>query len=697
MAKKRKGKIKILLSKPDNSNVVQLSDHGLPSYQHFIDAPDHSFRLFFEKPKSLSETKDPERPNKKFIRKPSGHHPFRIMIEGKKLIGEDIARTFAVLLSKRILNNGISNKKSPCCKEHNTINSFFKYLSTLSERPTLFSEINTEHLSGWLSHIPRSTSGTYKLAMNQLISLHPSASELDMSLIMRSHPLPNTKRLDNIDFDKIVQTKDYSERVHFQILAYVYFEIENAKTRLQTLEQASPDMLENEYVSSDMFNTKNPIVRLLLESGVEGFKKLKYHLFFYLEHPSSVKLRKTKPSCERAGVFVKRIREICSTLYKDSEEPYKNYDKFKAYLDSSEKNNWALNQDKVPSIYPYLNLTSKHHEIAIFIYALITLGVNKEVLSSWKLQVNGIPWYENYDVELGISKNSASRDKKVVLIGVKLKGITSRVVKKSISINSPLFKYLKFLDKTRPADREYIFPKIINISAYLSAFTRHYTVIDDDGNRLKTLETRRFRKSYIGYKTISLLEGVKNSDDLVLKLKDALNHKSFDTTFSSYIMKSGMAMTVVDSAIVALTTNMLENSMSFNGEIKEDNERSKNNDTVFLCDCSDPTNPSHGLPINNKCFKYDMCLGCERSEVYSEHLPAICYRILQYEKKQEEAPDIFKITLEDRLYIAKDTVEQFKLKHSQGMEIVEQSYLIANQAMLDDDPLLPPILQTGVQ
>ena len=90
-----------------------------------------------------------------------------------------------------------------------------------------------------------------------------------------------------------------------------------------------------------------------------------------------------------------------------------------------------------------------------------------------------------------------------------------------------------------------------------------------------------------------------------------------------------------------------------------------------------------------------MCLGGKRSEVYSEHLPAICYRIMQYENKQEKEPDIFKITLEDQMHIAKDTIEKFKVKHSDGMKIVEQAYIIANQAMLDNEPLLPEILQTG--
>jgi len=688
MAKKRKGKIKISLSTQDNNNVVQFSEHGLPAYHHFVDAPDHSFRLFFEDLQSLDEIKDPKRNGKRFLRKPSGHNPFRIMAEGKRLVGEDIARTFALLISKKILNNAITNKLKPLDKEHTTVKSFFDYLASLNEQPLLFSDVRATHISGWLSQAHKGSSGTYRLTMKGLLDLHPLSNELSITDIRCQQKVSKSTKLSQMDFDEIVKSKDYSEKVHFQILAFVFFEIENAEERLKTFEQANSECLDGDYIQSDRLNTKNPIVRQLLESGEESFKKLRYHLYFYLEHPSN------KEQNTRASKFLSRLREINDILFKESESPGENFEKFKAYLHLSEQNNWPLKEGANSPTMVYMGLRSKHHELAIFVYSLITLGINKEVALSWKWEVNGKPWYENYDVELGINHKSVARDKKIVLVGIKKKGRTPIVVKKSISTNSPLFNYLKFLDKTRGADRKYIF-NFGDVVSYMTAFLRHYPVIDDDGNRLKTIETQKLRKSYLGYKTLSLLEGVKNSNDVISKLREALNHKSFDTTFSSYIMKSGMARTIVDSAIVALTSNMLENAVRFSGEIKEENERSEDNEVVFLCDCTDPSAPSHGLPINDKCTKYDMCLGCDRSEVYSEHLPAIYFRILQYEEKQVEAPDIFKVTLEDRLQIARDTVEQFKFKHSNGMEIVEQAYLIASQAMLNNEPLLPPILQTG--
>ena len=156
-----------------------------------------------------------------------------------------------------------------------------------------------------------------------------------------------------------------------------------------------------------------------------------------------------------------------------------------------------------------------------------------------------------------------------------------------------------------------------------------------------------------------------------------------------------MGNLVINSAIVALTSDLLEKALLFKGQIKEDIERSKNTQKVFLCDCSDSKNPTHGLPIADRCRKYDMCLGCERSEVYSEHLPTIFYRIMQYEDMKINTPETFNVTLEDRLQIAKNTVEQFKTKHKDGIEIVENSYNQAVEAVENNICLLPPILQTG--
>jgi len=203
-----------------------------------------------------------------------------------------------------------------------------------------------------------------------------------------------------------------------------------------------------------------------------------------------------------------------------------------------------------------------------------------------------------------------------------------------------------------------------------------------------------FRKVFAGHKLLSLLGDVESSEELVFKLKEALNHESFDTTLFSYIMKSGVGSAVIDSAIVALTSELIEQGVNFKGAIKESEARVAENKSVFLCDCTDPSNPTHNLQINKgHCRKYDMCLGCERSEVYAEHIPYICYTVLQYENFRENNADTFNALMADKHAVAIDTLERFRVEHSNGEELLEKGYLVANENFSNQTPMLPSILQ----
>jgi hypothetical protein len=285
MAKKRKGKLKIKLSKPDDSNVVLITDNSLPAYHHFVDSPDHKFRLFFEDQKSDDEVSDKSRPNKIFRRKKSNHNSFRIMQDGLPLVGKDIAKTFSILLSKKIMNGDITNAKTPTDKEHTAISSFFNYLASLENSLKKFDEINIVHLSGWLAQVSKGSSATLKIALTSLFELHPLSNSFDMTNLRRPHEICQSKILEEIDFDEVVKPSDYSEKVHFQFLAFIYYEIELAEERLKNLEGASVDILGENYISFDALVKKNPTIKRLLNGGEEGFKHIFYHYYLLRMKP----------------------------------------------------------------------------------------------------------------------------------------------------------------------------------------------------------------------------------------------------------------------------------------------------------------------------------------------------------------------------------------------------------------------------
>lgn len=705
MAKKKKVRISLTRRYGNVTTLPVVDKNGLLPYTRYIDSQDHKYRVFFEEPLGVEEVTEPKYPDKKFLRagkySKGQKNGFLIVRDGKVLVGEDIAKTFAQLVIKKMSEKDMS--KHTVNNVHCALNDFFSFLASMDSPPRLFVQISSSHVSRWLDSLPPAKAKRQKAHLKVLTDLNTATSDLNLSSIRikedNSSVTTPDKPLSDIDFDKIVDNADYSDRELMQILAYSFYEIERGQQQFDLLESLSEEALGDDYIPLEDMNTENATIRLLLESGTSGHRQLFKQLCLLIKNQtneSRVISQRTNSSH-----FVTRLTVISKRLYQGQYNPF---DDFRDYLNSLSW--WQGKSDKSSSKktlkvdYEKLALKSSHHEVAILIYALVITGVNLEVARSWKWRVNGKPWYENYDIQLGITSKTAPRDKTIALVGVKTKGQQAKRAKKSIvtpvNVNSPLVGYLKFLDKTRPADREFIFTITGDqVPRMLKGFATQYPIIGDDNKVISSLETKRFRKVFAGHELIRLLKDVKSPDELITRLKEALSHGQFDTTLFSYILKSGVGNLVLNSAIVTLTNDLLEKAMSFRGEIKEDDARSSNTHHVFLCDCSDPSNPTHDLPIADQCRKYDMCLGCERSEVYSEHLPAICYRMLQYEERRSADPEMFKVTLEDRLHIAHDTISQFKIRHSNGLALVENAYVEANEAMANNTPLLPPILQTG--
>lgn len=694
MAKKNKAKINIAVRSTKATLLPVIASNGLPSYIHYSDSLTHKFRVFFEAPKSESEVYDTKYPKKSFFRSgkysKSNNSGFWIFQDGIKLVGEDIAKTFAQLVIKKMTQKELS--ASSVLGIHSAISNLFTFISSLNSPPRSFSELSLLHFSHWLnSYSKPSSAKSDRGHIKQLLKIHPHAKSLQLGTIRIQEAKTTVASFNEVDFDKLTDGNDYSDKELLQILAYVFYEIEQAEQRLYIIEKIHPNDLVGDFIPLCNLNTKNPIIPKLLEIGDSGHEKLLQNIYIYIQNERNGLPRLTKIPDYR--YFINRIRAISSIIHKKEDTYYNDFTKF------LHAKSWQLSLRSkglgAPKYFEYLTLNSDHHEIAILLYCLITTGLNLETILSWKNVVNNKPWYDIFDVELGDNINTPQRDKSVLLVGKKSKGIgASKSINTPIKVNSPIYKYLKLLDKTRPAKRKFIFG-ITEIHSKMSAFSAHYSILDDYGNILPSIETRRLRKIYAGHKLIALLKDVNSADELITKLKEALNHNDFDTTLFSYILKSGVGSLVINSAIVALTSDMIEKAMVFKGQIKEDRERSNDTHKVFLCDCTDPSNPSHDLPIADRCRKYDMCLGCERSEVYSDHLPAICYRIMQYEENRNNNIGEFNALLADRLNIAYDTLEQFKIRHVNGVVIVEDSYRVANIAMANNTPLLPPIIQTG--
>jgi len=646
---------------------------GLPDYQPYYTF--EHFRWFFEAPKSESERLK----GKQNIC--ATDRSFRIVSDGEVLVGLEIAQTFSRLITQYFIN---INTKKPS-NFNSVINGLFEYLASLEKTPTTFEEITFNIYVEFIVSRPNKNRGRFsKYVLLNLLSLHPFSKLFNIRSISihRQHKTP----IQELDMDSLLDEKDYSDRVMMQMLAYCFYELDIWKKRWEQMQSATKESIGEYYF--DKYSVKDPILVKALSSGKIGHDKLFLNLL--LEGKE-----------ERAGHIlspdqrqIRRIRCVTQNSNYKGVCGHEDYLSYQKYLTNKMWRHFA----KVgqPEIRPYLHFKTIHLPSIVALYLMISTGKNQETISTIKRNYGNKPWYENFDIDLGVDDKTPAAQQIIRVIGYKTRGIGGiKSIPMRIPINSPIFEYMKLYDDiVNDPDREcfFNFNRSTLPHAY-KTFCASYEILDDNNKLLTSIHTTRLRKTFAGHLLMQLIEGVDNGDDLVSKLREALNHQKFDTTLFSYIMKTGMGNQVINAAIVALTTNMLEKAMVFQGTVCEDSERAPKNKEVYLCDCTDNTNPTHNIPVADRCKKYDMCLGCERSEVYALHIPKICYRVMQYDEVASQNPLTFSGLLEDRRQIALDTINKFASEHGRGVEIVEHGYFEAAQAMKNGTPLLPTIMQ----
>lgn len=675
MAKKKNSRLTVT-SAAHVQNVVQLpikGGDGLLDYQRYYTCKD--FRWFFESPECKSEKL---KGTTNIGTNPSS---FKIVGDGKNLVGLEIAQTFSRLLVAYFMARKPKNPSD----FNSTINHLFQYLASLEKTPNTFEEITFNLYVGFIVSRPNKNQGEdAKRTLKILLPHHPSSKSFDISSISL-HRQQNTS-IQELDMDSLLDEKDYSDRVMMQMLAYCFYELDIWKKRWNLMLKTTKESLGEYYM--ERYSINDPLLKTLLTTGTEGHEKL--FLNFLLE----CKQVRSGYEFTKANHQLGRINGVSSSpAYKDvgGQKVYRDYKKYLA----NKMWSYFAKSDK-PEVRNYLNFKTQHMPVILALYLMISTGKNQETIKTIKRNYGNKPWYENFDVNLGVDDTTPAAQQVIRVIGHKTKGVAGvKRIPIRIPINSPIFEYMKLYDDmANDPDREYFFnfgPCILKSAT--NAFCASYEILDDTNKLLTTIQTTRLRKTFAGHLLMQMVEDVDSSDDLVSKLREALNHQEFDTTLFSYIMKTGMGNQVINAAIVALTTNMLEKAMVFQGTVCEDIERAPTNKEAYLCDCTDDTNPTHNIPVADRCKKYDMCLGCERSEVYAMHIPRICYRVMQYDEFASQNPMTFGGLLEDRRQIALDTINKFGSEHGRGVEIVEHGYFEAAKAMKNGTPLLPAIMQ----
>jgi hypothetical protein len=328
---------------------------------------------------------------------------------------------------------------------------------------------------------------------------------------------------------------------------------------------------------------------------------------------------------------------------------------------------------------------------------MMQFGINKEVVLRIPSRTKDGKSFLDRDDTLFPSSAGATESE---LYGIKAK--TGSSPRKKIFIvvarNSPLFQMLRDYEKYVKADFDGPFFEFSNTFLWPTAgikpmvaeesnFPARYPIYGNDGVLLPSIDTRRFRKVFASAKLLERMKGIKDMNELAERLRDDLNHGLLDTTLAHYLLKSATARSVIDIALATITSEKLREGLTFQGKIVVSGKAHAKK-KVFLCECNDPANPSHDLPIADECKHYDLCLGCERSVVTRFHLPYICKRILQYEEARRRDATIWSATFENHWMIAHDALDRYAAAdRNNGRRLVDDAWAAAHEGRVS----LPPI------
>ncbi|SFD10063.1 hypothetical protein [Pseudoalteromonas denitrificans] len=672
MAKKKSQRV--TTSKAANTTNVSTvhSKTSLPPYQRILKA--EQFYLFFE-------NRTPEDDQHIKTNHCSVKRSFKIVSDGKELVGEEFAKTFARLVIKQY-----PAIKSKIVKISKMIERLFVFVSN-SDDIKKIEDISFYHIKKHLNELQIKSVSGEKSSLRILFDAHPHLKSLKIELINvgtgreRLETLTREVTVEDID-DFSEEHKDYSDKVLFQLLASSYYELELWQERYTHMMSLTQEALGGDYIERPKMACKTTY--RLLTSGEIGHQKLFENLLYYNK---KVRLSEYIEKYTQDNFRNHLNKAVLGQQYEGKGTEY--YYKFKAFL---QQKMWSALNSKSDNFNKFFKLESQHWQVVLVLYFMLNTGVNREVALSIRMRYkkNNTPWSENYS---DLLRNNSPNERQIEVVGRKNK--TSIDIPIIISISSPLFKYMQFYDEAiGDPNREFFFDISTDmLRNRLVDFCQYFAITDDNNEPLTSIETMRIRKSFIGSETVRLLEGVNTPDELIYLLKNAANHKDFDTTWFSYISHTGRGTTAINAAIVALQSKMIDSALNFKGKIKSDEERDTGkNLAVYLCDCTDNTDPTHDYPIAGRCHKYDMCLGCERSEVYAEHIRLICYRVMQYDQFAKNNSQ-FKTLVEDRRLIALDALECFRNQHMNGELIYDNGYQSATDAIRNGEQLLPDIIQ----
>ena len=615
-----------------------------------------------------------------------------------KKLSENFAHQLVQLLVLRYKESNLAlNTISNLCS---ALKHFIDFLSTLDNHSSItIYDISFEDWMKYRAYIINSHLKDKKQNFRAPLSIFAaySGTNFDNTLTNIVSPKNSNYSVSKVEKPILVNDYSYSDAVMYQLLAQFVYRVERQIEYLKYYEN-----LNIESFGTDWIDPNTKLIDTVPKKTKYCSNRFQLIMIFFENEEGFKKILDHKLMWHKLGVapdqsFARKMQQhgACSPEFKK---------KFNTYTEWEKKTHSLHGPPPKSNVFGlYVKRSTKEDKtgnmsqlaFALANLVMIYTGLNKEVVLSWPSKINEKSILDGGDT---LFLNPNGKNDEIEITGIKKRtgALTKdKPIRIAIVVDSPLYKMLK--DYERYAKVEFNGPffefKSKNYErgwgGKLELF-KQYIIFDDDGNRLTAVNTTKFRKVFATNKLLEHIDNVKTPQELADRLRSDLHHQSLDITLSNYIYKSQSATSVLDIAIATITSEKIEQALSFQGEIAIDNIPDKQQST-YLCECKDPFNPSHGVSIAKKCHFYDLCLGCKQSIVCKEHLPYICYRILQYEDRRKEMGQEWGAIFEDKWIVAHDTLERYKLQDiTNGEKAVNESWAIARSS----NNLLPPIIMT---
>ncbi|MGZ4161927.1 MAG: hypothetical protein ACXVNF_14175, partial [Neobacillus sp.] len=518
---------------------------------------------------------------------------------------EKISELFGQELSQLIINALARKKLSQSSIEsmNSSIKHFIGFLSsTKAEDLDDFSIYNISY-DDWKNYCEYLEISHFKDKRNLFLRVRSIFSAFEPTSIFGSInriTSPNNKRKvisDEHMLSSFEEDGAYSDAVMYQLLAQFIFRFERQINYLKYYDELCIDSMGKDWIYpgkksvrlKDLNKKRQTDDFILIDkwlSDVEGYKRI-------LDH----KLMWYKLGGRSGKTFVAKIHNFMasSESLKEKYAQYKLWEKKTHFPDEL----GVIND--IFGLYVKRSAsdddTGSMNQLAFCLANIVMIytGLNKEVVLSWPSIVNNKSILDQKD---NLFIRNDGHDREIVISGTKSRtGILTKdkPIRITIVIGSPLFNMLKEYEKYAKHNNdkpffEFSSPSFAKTWGGNGRFKK-YHVINDNGQLIHTLKTTKFRKVFASTKMLEHLKGINTSQDLANRLRLDLDHNNFDVTLSHYLLRSQNATTVLDLAIVAITSEKIRKALEYQGSISI-SHKSKTERSVYLCECADPLNPT---------------------------------------------------------------------------------------------------------